>query len=277
MPTTYAHDLFGQKVYRQLPDQVKEIIRKNGELYRIGLHGPDIFFYYFIFKNHVSSVGYRMHKEKARAFFTQGMAQVRETGDEALLAYLLGFGCHYLLDSSCHPFVNEMNDKGRISHFVRKITENKGSLLYMYGSSQSLIMEENGKNPYAFYPSDCIKAKRKNAAEIHKAFPLVKTGDILLSLKLMKFMTNLLVCDDGGTRRARLSKLSSLGGRRAQSALIDHYMMAQPAGGSREPVEQLNTLFEKEVKEAPAELLELYQLSQEDMLLSERWNLTYNG
>lgn len=75
MPTTYAHDLFGQKVYRQLPDQVKEIIRKNGELYRIGLHGPDIFFYYFIFKNHVSSVGYRMHKEKARAFFTQGMAR----------------------------------------------------------------------------------------------------------------------------------------------------------------------------------------------------------
>ena len=106
MPTTYAHDLFGQKVYRQLPDQVKEIIRKNGELYRIGLHGPDIFFYYFIFKNHVSSVGYRMHKEKARAFFTQGMAQVRETGDEALLAYLLGFGCHYLLDSSCQPSGN---------------------------------------------------------------------------------------------------------------------------------------------------------------------------
>ena len=29
MPTTYAHDLFGQKVYRQLPDQVKEIIRKK--------------------------------------------------------------------------------------------------------------------------------------------------------------------------------------------------------------------------------------------------------
>ncbi len=43
-----------------------------------------------------------------------------------------------------------------------------------------------GKIHMPFYPSDCIKAKRKNAAEIHKAFPLVKTGDILLSLKLMK-------------------------------------------------------------------------------------------
>ena len=49
MPTTYAHDLFGQKVYRQMPEEVKKVIRENGELYRIGLHGPDIFFYYFIF------------------------------------------------------------------------------------------------------------------------------------------------------------------------------------------------------------------------------------
>ena len=48
MPTTYAHDLFGQKVYRQLPDQVKEIIRKNGELYRNCQHGPDKYFYYII-------------------------------------------------------------------------------------------------------------------------------------------------------------------------------------------------------------------------------------
>ena len=138
------------------------------------------------------------------------------------------------------------------------------------------FMEENGKNPYAFILLIVSKQNAKMQRKLTALFPLAKT-DILLSLKLMKFMTNLLVCDDGGTRRARLSKLSSLGGRRAQSALIDHYMMAQPAGGSREPVEQLNTLFEKEVKEAPAELLELYQLSQEDMLLSERWNLTYNG
>ena len=158
-----------------------------------------------------------------------------------------------------------MNDKGRISHSLLEIEFDR------------FLMEENGKNPYAYYPSDCIKAAKKNAEEIHKVFPLVKTGDILLSLKLMKFMTNQLVCDDGGTRRARLSKISSLGGRKRQSALIDHYMMAQPAGGSREPVEELNELFERAVEEAPAELLELYQLSKEDRPLSARWDLTYNG
>ena len=61
-----------------------------------------------------------MHKEKARAFLPREWRR-SETGDEALLAYLLGFGCHYLLDSSCHPFVNEMNDKGRISHSLLKL------------------------------------------------------------------------------------------------------------------------------------------------------------
>ena len=44
MPTTYTHDLFGKKIYRQLPDEMKKVIRKNGDLYRIGLHGPDILF-----------------------------------------------------------------------------------------------------------------------------------------------------------------------------------------------------------------------------------------
>lgn len=265
MPTTYAHDLFGQKVYRRLPENMKKIIRENGELYRIGLHGPDIFFYYFIFKNHVSGVGYRMHKEKAAAFFQEGMAQVRERKDEALLAYLLGFGCHYLLDSACHPFVNEMHDKGKISHSLLEIEFDR------------FLMEENGKNPYTYYPSDCIQASKQNAAVIHRAFPLVKQKNILLSLKLMKFMTNQLVCDDGGTRRSRFAKVSSLGGRKTQSALIDHFMMAQPAGGSREPVEELNQLFEKAVTEAPKELEELCQLSVEEKRLSPQWNRTYNG
>ena len=265
MPTTYAHDLFGKKVYRQMPNEVKRIIRENGELYRIGLHGPDIFFYYFIFKNHVSGVGYRMHKEKARAFFEQGMEQVRERKDEPLLAYLLGFGCHYLLDSSCHPFVNEMNDKGRIPHSLLEIEFDR------------FLMEESGKDPCHYYPSECIAAKKENAEVIHRAFPLVKTENILLSLKLMKWITNQLVCDDGGRRRNLCAKISSLGGHKAQSALIDHFMMCKPAGGSQEPVKELDLLYAAAVQEAPSELMELYNLSKENKPLSERWDRTYNG
>ena len=57
MPTTYAHDLFGKRVYRRLPDKLQHLIRSNGNLYRIGQHGPDILFYYFISKNPVTQYG----------------------------------------------------------------------------------------------------------------------------------------------------------------------------------------------------------------------------
>ena len=42
MPTTYTHDLFGKRVCRKLPEKLQHLIRSNGNLYRIGQHGPDI-------------------------------------------------------------------------------------------------------------------------------------------------------------------------------------------------------------------------------------------
>lgn len=71
MPTTYAHDLFGKRVYRRLPEKLQHLIRSNGNLYRIGQHGPDILFYYFISKNPVTQYGVRMHGRKARDFLKE--------------------------------------------------------------------------------------------------------------------------------------------------------------------------------------------------------------
>ena len=65
MPTTYAHDLFGKRVYRKLSAKLQHLIRSNGNLYRIGQHGPDILFYYFISKNPVTQYGVQMHGRKA--------------------------------------------------------------------------------------------------------------------------------------------------------------------------------------------------------------------
>lgn len=44
MPTTYTHDKFGKDVYKKLPEHIKAVIRKGKGVYRIGQHGPDIFF-----------------------------------------------------------------------------------------------------------------------------------------------------------------------------------------------------------------------------------------
>ena len=85
MPTTYTHDLFGKRVCRKLPEKLQHLIRSNGNLYRIGQHGPDILFYYFISKNPVTQYGVKMHGEKAREFFEKGMARVRKEKNPALM------------------------------------------------------------------------------------------------------------------------------------------------------------------------------------------------
>ena len=50
MPSTYAHYRFGQEVLKELPNDIKKIIIENKELYDIGLHGPDLLFYYLPLK-----------------------------------------------------------------------------------------------------------------------------------------------------------------------------------------------------------------------------------
>lgn len=75
MPTTYAHDLFGKEVYRRLPADMKAVIRRHGELYRIGLHGPDILFYYMVSKNPVSQFGVQMLKRRRRRFLKRECAR----------------------------------------------------------------------------------------------------------------------------------------------------------------------------------------------------------
>lgn len=138
MPTTYAHDLFGKKIYHKLPKEMQMVIQRNVNLYRIGLHGPDILFYHML-KPKVSTTGIRMHKEKAAPFFERGMAIVRETHDEKLLAYLLGFGCHYLLDSACHPYIEDMAAKEVITHTLLEKEFDRTLLLATFAKSISLL------------------------------------------------------------------------------------------------------------------------------------------
>ena len=140
MPTTYAHDLFGKKIYAKLPAEIQKVIRRNTNLYRIGLHGPDILFYDML-KPKVTETGIAMHRECAAPFFERGMTLVRTTHDEKLLAYLLGFGCHYLLDSACHPFVYEMAERNVISHTL------------LEKEFDRTLMLETHKDPYHYYPA----------------------------------------------------------------------------------------------------------------------------
>ena len=46
MPAFYAHDRFGEKVWKKTDGEIREIILKHYKQFEIGLQGPDIFFSY---------------------------------------------------------------------------------------------------------------------------------------------------------------------------------------------------------------------------------------
>ena len=235
MPTTYTHDLFGKRVCRKLPEKLQHLIRSNGNLYRIGQHGPDILFYYFISKN------------------------------PALMAYMLGFGCHYILDSTCHPYVNQVAKEGKISHTL------------LEKEFDRMLMYETGKNPLHFYPSHGIRANFFSAWTIHQVLPAIRTWNIYLSLKMMKIFTCILVCDDGG-RKKRLSEhaLSPAGKKRA-AFITEFFMSPEPEVDCRKELLKLDSLMEEALEKAPDMLEELAALAVRPGHLSERWNLTFNG
>ena len=79
MPTTYTHDIFGKEVYKRLPSEIKEAIRESKSMYLIGLHGPDILFYYQpLMKNRVSGLGHQVHQREAAEFFCQAVVKYQE-------------------------------------------------------------------------------------------------------------------------------------------------------------------------------------------------------
>ena len=61
MPTTYTHYAYGQEVFHKLPEELQRKIEPYIEYYNIGVHGPDILFYYHSYcKNKVNQYGVKV-------------------------------------------------------------------------------------------------------------------------------------------------------------------------------------------------------------------------
>ena len=71
MPSTYAHRRFGADVLAQLPESLQAKIAPYRELYDMGLHGPDLLFYYKALQsNPVSRLGNAMHEQPGAVFLS---------------------------------------------------------------------------------------------------------------------------------------------------------------------------------------------------------------
>lgn len=196
MPTTYAHYKFGEELKKNASPGVLTPIRKYPELFQIGLHGPDILFYYKILsKNKINKIGSHMHTLPGRDFFEKAAMVIKRKGfDEAYLSYTLGFLCHFVLDVTCHGYVNQ------------KVKEGIGDHLEIEAELDRELLLRDGKNPETSILTEHLKADPKNAKVICDFFEEVSEEEIRRSIKEMIFLLNLLV--PGGKTKRKLLDIS---------------------------------------------------------------------
>ena len=257
MPTTYTHDLFGKEVFKKLPDNLKDVIRKSKSLYLIGLHGPDIFFYYKPFgKNKVNRTAMEVHEKIAASVFQRGIKKVQERPSDKMMSYLLGFACHYILDSACHPYIWEYQRITGVSH-----AEIETELDRMF-------MEQEHKNPFTYHPAVSICPTRKGNEIISSLFPSIRPEEVWDSLKGMKFYTGILVCKTECKRKLLLLLLKVLG---CYDSMEGQVMRKHKNPQCEASNEELVVMYQKAVDEAVEALGNLYECMMGREELSERF------
>lgn len=111
MPGFTTHYLFGVKTCHRLgASPLRRELMENHTAFGLGLQGPDIFFYdlpsYVIYKNNIGSVAHTTDTGKFLFFLLQSRFLFPK-GKKRQIAesYIAGFIGHYLLDTTCHPYV----------------------------------------------------------------------------------------------------------------------------------------------------------------------------
>ena len=196
MPTTYAHWRFGDKCISTLPKELQEIINDNRDVFNFGVHGPDIFFYYKCIKhNNINQFGSDLHNTP----FKDTLAKIkpiynRMADQKGALSYLLGFCCHFTLDSYCHGYIDR---KVEVSRNSDKPTSH-GIIETQY---DKYLMIKDGYNPYRLKVTKTLKPSKRIGSIVGQSFPEI--GDEIAYKSLMdhKFYLDLLKDKDPVKRR----------------------------------------------------------------------------
>ena len=181
MPGFVTHYLFGEEIYHQLKcNSQKKNLFYNRSAYAFGLQGPDLFFYYLpSYALHRHNLGALAHTTEPRAFFhglLESYGRLSSAADRGIAeAYISGFLGHYLLDTTCHPYIYAMthyHDKKEKSYFSR----------HAYLETEidtELLARKRHKTPCEFHAADTIQltfAQKRVIAGLlydayHYAFP----------------------------------------------------------------------------------------------------------
>lgn len=143
MPATYTHHLFTKDVYKSLDIQIQNKLDYN--LFLLFGKSFDALFFY---KSHLGTFAHQNH---ANLYFQNIIKYIRQyqlNQNPQVLAYLYGSICHYVLDSTVHPFIYYYGGK--------------------YDKNDKKAKKYLGKHDYIESMIDAILAKERMMKPIYK-------------------------------------------------------------------------------------------------------------
>ena len=191
MPSTYAHYRLGKEVSEKLSGTPAKLVSEYPDLFYIGLHGPDILFYYgALGKNSVNAVGHSLHKKSGTNFFENAREVILKSGNpDASRAYAYGVLCHFALDVKCHPCVSEKIRTSGITHTEIEVEFDRKLMLV------------DGLDPVTHVLTDHIKPTDESCEIIAPFYSGVTPKQIKKALRSMIFLNRLLLAKTTAKRK----------------------------------------------------------------------------
>ena len=265
MPSTYAHYKFGKDVFKKLPKEVAKEINPYMPLYKIGLHGPDLLFYYKPLEtNAINQEGTRIHDRAGAAFFDRARSITRKSQQQkqAKLAYLYGFICHFVLDSMCHGYVDEKIAESGVGHMEIEIEFDR------------FLLEEDGKDPLRQDLTKHICVNDDYAKAIAPYFTGVTPKEIKRALFSMKTYSSFLMMPNKLKRFFVYSILKLSGHFEKMKELLVNEV---PNPKCIDSNQKLKSLYDEAIAIAVELIIEYYESIDGELLLSEKYQVTFGG
>ncbi len=196
MPSSFTHACFALDIYKKLNQNTQDKLKDYKDYFITFNHGPD--FFYFSPKKIHKKLGYDIHKTKTKIFFINMIKYIKENqlgNNMEIISFLYGFICHYVADSTIHPFVYYKT--GVFNKQKPKTYKYSGKHMEMETFIDLYLIDKNKniKSSYFKVYKYCFKTKQLSQplkkmidSTISKTFDKNSTGEVYMnSIKRMIF------------------------------------------------------------------------------------------
>ena len=178
MPAILTHDFFGKDAFEIAAGRLGFATLEEQEAFLLGNQGPDPLFFLQAdpLLHRWANMGSRMHKARTPELLLSmrdALAPLPLQDVAVARAYCAGFLCHYLLDTTAHPFVFSLQDS-LTSMGVEGLDEQAGPLVHAEierDLDEAILYARTGKTIKSYRPySEVLRASLRTLYVLDRVY-----------------------------------------------------------------------------------------------------------